>query len=70
MVQYQVGCFQGTVEDLHTLRSNHCQDLFRLHLYQLGQLVKRYRNKWNQAQVGLQRKMIFDVDWNVVCMVS
>ena len=70
MVQYQAGCFQGTVEDLHNLRSSHCQDLLRFHLYQLGQLVKRYRNKWNQAQVELQRKMVFDVDWNAVCMVS
>ena len=65
MVQYQ-GCFQGTVEDLHT----HRQDLLRLRLYQLGHLVKLYRNKWKQAQDGLQRKMVFDVDWNVVCMVS
>ena len=69
MVQYQ-GCFQGTVEDLHTHRSSHRQDLLRLRLYQLGHLVKLYRNKWKQAQVGLQRKMVFDVDWNVVCMVS
>ena len=70
MVQYQVGCFQSTVEDLDTLRSSNCQDLLSLHLYQLGQLVRRYRNKWNQAQVRLQRKMVFDVDWNLVCMVS
>ena len=70
MGQYHVRCFQDTVKDLHNLQSIHCQDLLHLHLYQLGQLVKRYSNKWDRAQVGLQRKMVFDVDLNVVCMVS